>query len=100
MSQPFDVSKVQLASRQHKTVGGHIDLEFSIARNDFKEKFLRLPNTNNIILGKLFFKNNSIEFYPKENLLKIPDLTLQSNEILTQMHKIGNPNTLSGKMRH
>ena len=62
-----------------------------IANNYFKEEFLVLPNTNSIILGNLFFKNNSIELYPRENLMKLPDLTLQLNEISTQADKIGKP---------
>ena len=91
ISQPSEVSKVKFASGQLIPVRGQIQLEFSIAKNYFKEEFLVLPNTNSIILGNLFFKNNSIELYPRENLMKLPDLTLQLNEISTQPDKTGKP---------
>ena len=91
ISQPSGVSKVKLASGQLIPVRGRIQLEFSIANNYFQEEFSVLPNPNNIILGNPFFKNNSIEIYPRENLIKLPDLTLQLNEISTQPHKIEKP---------
>ena len=78
---PSEVNKVKLASGQLIPVRGQIELTFSIAKHPFKEKFLVLPNTNSIILGNPFFKNNSIELYPKENLMELPDITLQLNEI-------------------
>ena len=81
LSPPSEVNKVKLASGQLIPVRGQIELTFSIAKHSFKEKFLVLPNTNSIILGNPFFKNNSIELYPKENLMKLPDITLQLNEI-------------------
>ena len=89
ISQPSEVSKVKLASGQLIPVRGQIQLEFSITNNYFKEELLVLPNTISIILGNPFFKNNSIELYPGENLIKLPDLTLQLNEISTQPDKIG-----------
>ena len=76
LSPPSEVSKVKLASGQLIPVRGQTQLEFSIANNFLKEQFLVLPNTNSIILENPFFKNNSIELYPKENLMKLPDLTL------------------------
>ena len=81
LTTPKQVSKVKLASGQLIPVRGQIELQFFIANHSFKETFLVLPNTNSIILGNLFFKNNSVELYPKENLMKLPDLTLQLNEM-------------------
>ena len=81
LSSASEVSKVKLASRQLITVRGQIELTFSIAKHLFTEKFLVLSSTNGIILGKSFFKNNSIELHPKENLMKLQDLTLQLNEV-------------------
>ena len=72
---------MKLASGQLIPVRGQIELQFSIANHSFRETFLVLPNTNSIILGNPFFKNNSVELYPKENLMKLPDLTLQLNEM-------------------
>ena len=91
ISQPSEVNKVKLASGQLILVRGQIQLELAIAKNHFKEQFLVLPTTNSIILGNPFFKNNSIELYPRENLMKLPDLTLQLNEISTQTDKTGKP---------
>ena len=62
-------------------MSGQIELTFSIAQHSFKETFLVLPSKNSNILGNSFFKNNSIELYPKENLMKLPDITLQLNEV-------------------
>ena len=78
---PLEVKKVKLASGQLISVHGQNELTFSIAKPSFEEKFLVLPNTNSIILGNSFFKNNSIELYPKENLMKLPVITLQLNEV-------------------
>ena len=78
---PSEVNEVKLASGQLIPVRGQIELTFSIAKHPFEEKFLVLPNTNSIILGNPFLKKNSIELYPKENLMKFPDITLQLNEI-------------------
>ena len=91
ISKPSEVSKVELASGQLIPVRGQIELEFSIAKNYFKEHFLVLPNTTSIILGNPFFKNNSIQLYPRKNLMRLPDLRLQLNEISTQTDKSGKP---------
>ena len=91
---PSEVNKVKVASGQLIPVRGQIELTFSIAKHSFKEKFLVLPSTNSIILGNPFFENNSFELHPKENLMKLPDLTLQLNEVnqIRQKNK-PNPNT-------
>ena len=91
ISQPSEVNKVKLGSGQLIPVRGQIEFDFAIAKNHFKEQFLVLPTTNSIILGNPFFKNNSIELYPRENLMKLPELTLQLNEISTQTDKTGKP---------
>ena len=49
-----------------------------------------LPITNSIILGYYFFKSISIELYPRENLIKLPDLT-QLNDLSTQPDKTEKP---------
>ena len=78
---PSEVNKVKLASGQLIPVRGQIELTFSIAKHPFKEKFLVLPNTKWYYTGKSVLQNNSIELYPKENLMKLPDIALQLNEI-------------------
>ena len=91
ISQPSEVSKVKLASGQLVPERGRIQLDFSIAEQHFNDKFLVLPSTNCNIPGNPFFKNNSIELYPSKNLMKLPDLTLQLNEISTHSDKVGKP---------
>ena len=78
---PSEVNKVKLASGQLIPARGQIELTISIGKHSFKEKFLVLPHMNSIILGNPFFNNNSMKLYPKENLMKLPDITLQLNEI-------------------
>ena len=95
ISKPSEVSKVKLASEQLLPVRGQMEVKFSIAENYFKEQFLVLPHTNSIILGNPFFKNNSTEPYPRENLMKLPNLTLRSGT--KHQHRLinrENPNTL------
>ena len=89
ISQPSEVNKVKLASGQLIPVRGQIQLEFAIAKNHFKEQFLVIPTTNSTIFGNPFFKNDSIELCPWENLIKLPDLTLQLNKKSTQTDKTG-----------
>ena len=91
ISRASEASKVRLASGQLIPVHGQTELEFLIAKNYCKEWFLVLPKKKNIILGNPLFENNSIELYPRENLIKLPDLTLQLNEISTQTDKSGKP---------
>ena len=70
------VSKFKFAAGQLIPVRGQIQLEYSIAKHSSREHFVVIPSTNSIILGNLFFKNNSIELYPKENRMKLQYLTL------------------------
>ena len=84
---PMEVRNVKLASGQIIPVRGQIELEFTKANYLLRETFLVPPNTNSIILGNPFFKNNSIELHPKENLMKLLDLTLQLNRITKGVDK-------------
>ena len=42
---------------------------------------------NSVILGNLFFKKHNNTIDPKNNLLQLPDLTVQSNQILPENGK-------------
>ena len=98
-SQRSEVSKIRLASGQLISVRGQVQLEVSIAKSYSKPEFQVLPNTNCIILGNPFFKNNSIELYPRENLMEVLDLTLQLNETSKQPDKIGKPQHTNSTLR-
>ena len=70
ISKPSENSKVDLGLGQVIPVRDQMHLEFSKEKIHFNEKFLALWNTNSIILGNPFFKNHSIVFYPRENVMK------------------------------
>ena len=42
---------------------------------------------NSVILGNCFFKKHDFSIDPKNNLLKLPDLTVQLNQIVPEKGK-------------
>ena len=72
---------VRLASGKRTKIITQITVKFHISDHQFEDSFLVLPNMNSILLGNPFFKKHEIDICPKDNLLKLPDLTLQLNEI-------------------
>ena len=87
LSLPSEVSVVKLASGLLVHVCGQIELNFRIAKRSFSKNFLVLPKTSSIILRNPVFKKNSIELYSLETFMKLPDLTLQLNEVQLQRNR-------------
>ena len=79
--QKSEFSRVKLASGKLVEVAGKIKLSFRIHDYQFSSDFIILPTMNSIILGNPFFKENKIGIFPHKNILQLPDITLQLNEI-------------------
>ena len=62
-------------------------LSFQIGPHIFQGNFFILPTMNSVILGNPFFKKHNITINPKNNLLQLPDLTVQLNQILPEKDK-------------
>ena len=76
-----NLKRVRMAGGQTVAIETELTVEFRLANMTFTEPFLVLNSANSIILGNPFFKAHKIHIFPKYNLLKFPDVTLQSNEI-------------------
>ena len=74
-------NSVRMASGQRISVQNQVNLRFSIGIHSFTDSFLILPTMNNVILGNPFFKKHNITIDPKNNLLKLPDFTVQLSEL-------------------
>ena len=72
---------VNLASSAPVVVKQQIKVKFTIGNHHFSDSFLVLPTMNTVILGNPFFKKNFIDISPACNLLKLPEMTIQLNEI-------------------
>ena len=80
--QQASLLNVKVASGRTVKVLEQVDVKFKIFERQFDNVFLILPSMNSVDLGNSFFKKkNNIEISPKENLLKLPDMTNQLNEI-------------------
>ena len=62
-------------------VHGRIDVQFQINEHKFEDTFLILPSMNSAVLGNPFFRTYRIEISPGENILKLPEMTYEFNEI-------------------
>ena len=74
-------TSVRMASGQKIPIQKQVSLTFSIGLHSFKDSFLILPTMNNVILGNPFFKKQNITIDPRNNLLKLPDFTVQLSEM-------------------
>ena len=86
---PHSVSELQHASFLNvKVTAGRtvkvlaqVDVKFKVNDHNFQDSFLILPSMNSVVLANPFFKKYNIEISPGENLLKLPEMTYQLNEI-------------------
>ena len=74
-------TSVRMASGQRVSVDNQVNLPFCIGIHSFTDSFLVLPKMNSVILGNSFFKKQNFTIDPKNNLLKLPDFTVQLNEM-------------------
>ena len=89
-------TSVRMASGQKIVIDKQAKISFSIGPHFFTDSFLILPTMNSVILGNTFFKKFHITIDPTNNLLKLPDLTVQLNEISA---KRGKKRTLTTKIK-
>ena len=72
---------VKVASGRTVKVLAQVDVKFKVNDHSFQDSFLILPSRNSVVLGNPFFEKSNIEISPGENLLKLPEMTCQLNEI-------------------
>ena len=80
-------NSVRLASGQRVPVDKQAEISFQIGPHFFQDSFLILPTMNSVILGHPFFKKHNITIDPTNNMLQLPDLTVQLNQILPEEGK-------------
>ena len=83
MEEPSFTS-VRMASGHKVTIKKQAKISFKIGTHTFQDSFLILPTMNSAILGNPFFKKYNITIDPRHNLLHLPDLTVQLNQILPE----------------
>ena len=76
-----------MASGQRVPVDKQAKISFQIGTHYFQDSFLILPTMNSVILGNRFFKKHNITIDPRNNLLQLPGLTVQLNQILPDKGK-------------
>ena len=77
-----------MASGQRVPVDKQAKLTFQIGPHHLQDSSSILPTMHSVILGNPFFsKKYNIEIDPKNNLLQLPDLTVQLNQILHEKGK-------------
>ena len=86
LEKPF-LNSVRMASGQRVPVDNQAKISFQIGPHYFQDSFLILPTMNSVILGNPFFKKHNITIDPRNNLLQLPDLTVQLNQILPEKGK-------------
>ena len=79
--QHASILNVKVASGRTVKVLTQVDVKFKVIDHNFQDSFLILPSMNSVVLGNPFFKKYNIEISPGENLLKLPEMTYQLNEI-------------------
>ena len=80
-------NSVRMASGQRVPVDKQAKKSFQIGPHFFQDSFLILPTMNSVNLGNPFFKKHIITIDPRNNLLQLPDLTVQLNQILPEKGK-------------
>ena len=86
LEKPF-FNSVRMASGQRVPVDKHAKISFQIGPYYFQDSFLILPSMNSVFFGNPPFKKHRITIDPKNNLLQLPDLTVQLNQILPEKGK-------------
>ena len=86
LEKPF-IDSVRMASGQRAPVDKQGKISFQIGPHYFQDSFLILPTMNSVILGNPFFKKHNITIDSRNNLLELPDLTVQLNQILPEKGK-------------
>ena len=84
--QQASLLNVKVASGRTVIVLAQVNVKFNNNEHQFNDVFLILPSMNRVVLGNPFFKKYNIEISPGENLLKLPDMTYQLNEIKIPSH--------------
>ena len=79
--QQASLLNMKVASGRTVKVLAQVDIKFKINEHQFDDVFLILPSMKSVVLGNPFFKKYNIEVSPRENLLKLPDMTYHLNEI-------------------
>ena len=79
-------NSVRMASGRRVPVDKQAKISFQIGPHCFQDSFLILPTMNSVILGNHFKKHN-ITIDPRNNLLQLPDLTVQLNQVLPEKGK-------------
>ena len=80
---PASFLSVKVASGRNVKVLGEIDIQFKINEHKFEGTFLILPSMNSVVLGNPFFRKYSFEISAGDNILKLPEMTYELNEIKT-----------------
>ena len=62
---------------------GQIDVQFEIIEHNFEDTFPILPSMNSVVLGNPFFRKSSMKNSPGDNILKLPEMIYELNEIKT-----------------
>ena len=76
-----------MVSGQRVAVDKQAKISFQIGPHFFQNNCLILPVMNSVILGNPFLKKHNIIIDPRNNLLQLPDLTVQLNRILPEKGK-------------
>ena len=80
-------TSVKVASGAAVPVLSQAQITFQLGSGEFVEKFLVLAKMNTPILGLPFLRENGIVIDFQQKLLKLPDMTLQLNEIQDERGK-------------
>ena len=84
--QQASLLNVKVASGRTVKVLAQVNVKFNINELQYDDVFLDIPSMNSVVLGNPFFKKYTIEISPEENLLKVPDMTYQLNEVKVPSH--------------
>ena len=72
---------LKVASGRTVKVLAQVDVKFKVNDHNFQDGFPIFPSMNSVVLGNPFFKKYKTGIGPGENLLKLPEMTYQLNEI-------------------
>ena len=86
LEKPF-FNSVRGISGQRVPVDKQAKISFQIGPHHFHDSFSFLQTMNSVILGNPFFRKHNIKIDPKNNLLQLPDLTVQLNQTLSEKGK-------------
>ena len=86
LEKPF-FNSVRMASGQRVPVNKQAKISFQMGPHYFQDSSLILPTMNSVILGNPFFKKHNFTIDPRNNLLQLPNLTVQLNQILPEKGK-------------